>query len=211
MGYDYDRRSLVAAAKHPQIIPVNRLMGRGKPAVAKFLSDETGQEWKPSSYVKEWFNTVDFRWNGPYTEGVSWSVDVHISWNDRAGNYEVRTTASKGQRSVGFARVEGLALEDLKNPKKIIPDSVIADLKTAMAGSYDKEMGQAKEQASEMLDKAKEAHKLAEEISALVKDDAIGNFPSIDKRVREFGYLASSMDGSARTMKDILETIKSGK
>lgn len=218
MAYDYDRSGpanydRTAAAKDPNIVPVNRLMGRGKAAVAKYLSEATGKEWSAGTFgPKEWFNTVEYRWSShDQDSNTSWSVEVHIAWNGKTSSYDVRTSANKGQRGVGFKRQEGLSLEDLKKPETIIPKSVVDDLMQAMGGSYDKEIAAIKEAASEILEKARSAHRIAEELNALVKDDPIGNSEAIKKRTWELSSLGSSLDHMPKSIDKDIETVKSGR
>lgn len=215
MSYDYDRSfgERSAAAKDPNIVPVNRLMGRGKAAVAKYLSDATGKEWSAGTFgPKEWFNTVEYRWSSHDQDtNMSWSVEVHIAWNAKAGSYDVRTTGNKGQRSVGFKRQEGLSLDDLKKVENLVPKAVVDDLMQAMGGSYDKELAAIKESASEILEKARAAHRVAEELHALVKDDPIGNAEAIKKRTWELSSLGSSLDHMPKSIDRDIETIKSGR
>jgi len=205
--HDYDRTVTAASGpKNPNVSALNRLMGRGKAIIAKYLSDKTGMKFDPSTFVKEWYNTVDYRWFAYRDEnrGTQCSVEIHVAWEDRAGSYSVRTTANKGQRGVGFHRVEGLSLEDFKSPSKYIPQSVLDDLMKAMGGDYSKEMGEIKEAASELVEMARENLKAAEMIAALAKDDPLANEDIITRRkydLKDCGYTVNRILDSIQIIK----------
>lgn len=213
--HDYDRsstpiydRTAAGDKKHPQISAINRLMGRGKAAIAKYLSDKTGLTFEPSTFNKEWYNTVDYRWFAYRDEnrGTQCSVELHVSWQDREQKYTARVTANKGNRGVGHFRVEGLSLEDFKSPSKYLPQYVMDDLMKAMGGDYSKEMGEIKDAAAELVEMAQESLKAAELIAALAKDDPLANEEIIARRKYELKDCGYTVD---RILKSI-QVIKKG-
>jgi hypothetical protein len=188
--------------KNPNITALNRLMGRGKALVANYLSDKTGLSFKPSTYKKEYPTTVNFHWytnldqraDGSPEVWVRHSIEIHVAWMSNTGRYNVNTQAYKGSRSIGANLIEGLTLEDFRDPSRYISQVVLEDVQKSLKGDYSKELRLIKDTAEELIETARKNLKAAELIADLAMGEPIANVDAIACRKYDIKDCQYSVD-----------------
>jgi hypothetical protein len=205
--------SAVVAERSPAMIPVTRFFGRARAAYAKWLNDNVGYNWEPSSHIGESFNGVSYRWwldskslqpDDTLTPMERISIELSISPSKTEGTLQMRAEATKQNRGVAFVYHESVPVEDLKHPGKIFTSKFVSDLKATLSGSYEKELGEVQARMAEMVEKHKELDKNLGQLEKLVEGGAVRNFKEIADVAREVAYAASNIDRSALSLvKDI--------
>jgi hypothetical protein len=201
----------VESAKNPKVSAINRLMVRLKPAIAAYLSEQTGISWQPSKYVDEKHLTML-----SYTEHHCIATnDRHIQWvygfkfyPGSGDDYEMVVTAQKGQRVLDSFRQADISIKEI-NVRSIVTSSMLKALKASLEGDYSKETEELKATIDELVEQAESAATNAKQLAALVKSGDLAKAHA-SEAYKELRYMGPALSSIAQNVQAMLKTIIDG-